>query len=149
SPDGTILVCAGSDVATGIGVNFIRLWSVATGKERATLKPKSATDDGGYHPGYYGMTFSGLALSPDGKYLAASEAHHFSFGSSRTVRLWELATRQEILEIGLSGRVGALAFSRDGTALLTSGGIGLKQDQPTVALWDLTTGRELGQLKGH
>src|SRR5262245_25280917 len=45
--------------------------------------------------------------------------------------------------LGHQDSVWALAVSPDGSRLLSSGG------DRTVRLWDVETGRELGQLKGH
>ena len=65
SPDGKTLASGGRD-------STIRLWDVATGKERATLKGQ----------------FGGLsvAFSPDGKVLAAASEDDI------TIHLWDVAS---------------------------------------------------------
>jgi WD40 repeat protein len=65
SPDGKILASASHD-------KTVKLWDVATNKERATLQ------------GHEGMVYS-VAFSPDGKTLA-------SVSGDKTVKLWDVAT---------------------------------------------------------
>jgi WD40 repeat protein len=83
-----------------------------------------------------------LAFSPDGKRLAGG-------GSGGTVQVWDLETRQVILDVraqGLAGRRNLVAFSPDGmrVALSASAAPGEEGARPvTVTVWDVRTGREL------
>lgn len=78
-----------------------------------------------------------LALSPDGKQLAAGYA-------DGTLRLWDVeAAESEHPASGHRSGVSALCYSQNG-ALLASGG----QDTDVV-VWDVTSGTPLYRLQGH
>src|SRR2546422_1065184 len=71
SPDGKTLASGGG----GSGPGEIKLWDVATGKERAALKGHTR-----------GVT--SVAFSPDGKTLASGD-------DDQTIRLWDVQTCKE------------------------------------------------------
>src|SRR5262249_36743385 len=103
TPDGK--TCFQGGVPHGKGAargGLGRVWDVDTGKQRGTLE------------GHKGPVWS-LALSPDGKVLAA--------GAVDTVRLWDVETLKcfAVLE-GHAGQIRSLAFSGDGRVLASGGG---------------------------
>jgi WD40 repeat protein len=80
-----------------------------------------------------------VAFSPDGKILASANW-------DKTVRLWDLASRQPRGEplTGHNDHVRSVAFSPDGK-MLASG-----SDDRTVRLWDAVSQQPLGEpLTGH
>jgi WD40 repeat protein len=114
SPDGkTLAGCGGDDT--------VRLWDVATGKDRAVLRTRP-----------YGVVR--LAYSTDGKRLAGCSR---GFGV-----VWDATTLKEVLRFS-AGNCQALAFSPDG-GLLAVG-----DDDGSTALVDAKTGKEITRFKGH
>jgi WD40 repeat protein len=116
SPDGRTLASWGED-------DTIKLWDVATARERATLR----------EPARHDLPRS-MVLSPDGKLLASAG------DDSGEIRLWEVATGSKLAALaGHRGHVHCLAFSADGKALASGG------SDHTLRLWDVAsrTGRVL------
>jgi RNA polymerase sigma factor (sigma-70 family) len=106
SADGAILASA--------GVRTIRLWEPATGKELRTI-------DGG-------LSVHSLALSPDGRMVAAGTEDN-----GPIIRLWEVETGQEVRRwTGHRNLVRALAFAPDGKTLASGGYDAL------ALVWDVT-----------
>jgi dipeptidyl aminopeptidase/acylaminoacyl peptidase len=137
SPDGKTLFSQGplprpkGTKQAGGDPNVVRVWDVATGKERwdvATGKERRSPLDG--------WVVVGLALSPDGRTLAHAN------GSAITLR--ETATGGERASLtGHTGDVRGFAISPDGRTLASAG------EDGTVRLWDLPSGKEVGRLEGH
>jgi len=124
--------------------NVIRLWHVPTGKLVREF-------------GTHKVDILAMAFSPDGRSIAAAT-------SDNAVTLWETLTgkercRFEVKEQAILGKMFgllggrsvsnrafnlcSLAFSADGQTL-TAGG----KDR-TIHLWDVPTGKKLGQFTGH
>ncbi len=63
--------------------------------------------------------------------------------ADKTVRLWNLTTRQQLGQIDLPAEVLSIAFSPDGATLA----IGMADGN--VRLWDMKQGKDSANLKGH
>jgi WD40 repeat protein len=132
SPDGKTLASGGENAgktsmvggrADNLGV---KLWDVATGKEKASLK------------GHAGPVFS-VAFSPDGALVASGCGTFASNGQAGggEVKLWDVATGKEKLTLkGRMAVVWSVAFSPDGKTLASGDVYG------NVLLWDVQSGRQ-------
>jgi WD40 repeat protein len=110
--DGTALT--GGDDGT------VRLWDGATGRQKRKI---DVTDH----------WVRGLALSPDGRWLATSE-----LGDKHAVRLWDLATGHQVHRLAGHGRLGgfrAFAFTPDSKQLASWG------DDMRLRLWAIDKGK--------
>jgi len=109
TPDGRQLVSASDD-------KTIRVWDLASGKTVRTIRGESA-------PGPAGKVFA-MALSPDGKWLAAGGKFHPSDAKAGSViRLYEFASGKLVALLkGHESTVYGLAFSPDSSRLVSGQG---------------------------
>jgi WD40 repeat protein len=156
SPDGKTLASTQS-------LWKVRLWEVATAKERLilhdgvpTLYAVAFSPDGRTLAaagaddamrlwdvrtgkvkatvGGYDLWLHAVAFSPDGAFVAAA-------GEDKTVRLWDLATGKVSQVLRGTAAVRCLAFHPDGKTLAAGG------DDEAVRIWDVATGRERETLR--
>ncbi|SCK49763.1 WD40 repeat domain-containing serine/threonine protein kinase [Streptomyces sp. WMMB 322] len=113
SPDGRTL-------AAGVQQGKLRLWDVATRKQRATLEQRDERGEEQL------QRISSVEFSPDGKVLAGAAGDH-------TVGLWDLAGRRQVatFEASPTDQVRDIAFSPDGKVLATG------SEDGKVRLWDV------------
>jgi Tol biopolymer transport system component len=116
SPDGKTLASGGQD-------KTIKIWDIATGKEKITFK------------GHEEIVYA-VAFAPDGKTLASGS-------EDGTIRLWDLSTNKEKFCLRGHKEVRSVAYSRDGKTL-ASGDV-----DGSIKLWNLATGKEKLTLVGH
>jgi len=90
----------GKTVASGSYDKTVRLWDAATGEERQKLEG-------------HDREVSAVAFSPDGKTVASGSY-------DKTVRLWDAVTGEERQKQGTSRVVTRIAFSNDGSNLVTN-----------------------------
>jgi len=117
SPDGKTVVLGGEK-------DVVRLWEVATGKDRLKLA------------GHKGRVWA-VALTPDGKTVATG-------GEDGVICLWDALNGKRLHTLnGHFDEVRSLAFSPDGLTLVSG-----SQDK-RVRLWDVAAGKEVKELQGH
>jgi RNA polymerase sigma factor (sigma-70 family) len=130
SPDGRRV----AGTASNPGV--IHVWDAASGKELRQLKGQS-------------YVYS-LAFAPDGATLASGSINTIDRGDL-TVRLWNLATGEEIWRNATRGwSAFDIRFSSDGRTLALVGGyFGRRNVAGEVRLWEAAAGKELKRFEGH
>jgi RNA polymerase sigma factor (sigma-70 family) len=126
APDGkTLAAVVLSTLKTDLAPNFtVRLLDADTGKEVKRL-------------GTFFFAVSGLAFSPDGRFLAAG-------GGNKVLSLWEVATGKALHDEGShQGAVTSVAFAPDGRTLYSA------SYDTSLRAWDVGTGKELRRFRGH
>ncbi|KAJ8592029.1 WD40 repeat-like protein [Rhizopogon salebrosus TDB-379] len=112
SPDGTVLVIA-SEGKTA------ELWSIQTWQLQGSLIGR-------------GSTIFCIKFSPSGELLA--------IGTCGDIEIWNFRTRECIANFGHTGSTTSLAWTLDGTRLLSAG----NEDHPTIHEWDTSTWKQVG-----
>jgi WD40 repeat protein len=129
SPDGGVNVVSfspnGHLIAAGYASGMVRLWEVATLKERATFRAARQLSGG----------VATLAFSPKGDILATSGI------AEAVVKLWDAGDGASRGSLTVSaGGVNALSFSPDGSLLA------MAQVDGITSLWDVSQARQVGAV---
>jgi hypothetical protein len=132
SPDG-----ATAEVGGASDKELIRIWDLQKGKEIAALALQQQIP----------YLITSLAFSPDGRLLVSGD-------SNRAVRLWEVATGQEVFTLqGHSREIAAVAFSPNGRLVASGSGVEWHSDtvpeRQSIRLWDAFTGAEVPHRLGQ
>ena len=138
SPDGEHIITGGLDTTA-------KVWDARTGTPRLEM-------------GEPGRNVNSVAFSPDGMRIvsgggeAAKSSHStFSDRGPGHATVWDARTGVAQVELkGLKGTTQCVAFSRDGTRIVTGGSIPFGRRMPNgeATVWDARTGAALLELKG-
>ena len=110
TPDGRFLVTAGS----GAQRNVVRIWEVATGKERSSFNVPDVAAD----------TILRLGVSPDGRRILTG-CDPRKPATNPPIILWDVETAKEVCRLsGPEMGVFSLAFSPDGRSAVATGADG-------------------------
>lgn len=121
SPDGT-------KILTGSDDGMVRLWEMNSGKLLAAF-------------GDYDGSVKSVAFSQDGKkILVGTET---DFGVDDKVELWEVSSEKLLVTFGNKQGARSVAFSPDGTKVLTGSNDG------NVRLWDASNGKLLSTFSPY
>jgi WD40 repeat protein len=137
----------GKTVASGSWDQTIKLWDVATGALKLTLKPGK----GRSYP------ISAIAFSPDGKTLASAgylegSNHRRAYSD---LRLWDAASglpKKDIVNAQPDSMISSVAFSPDGQSIAATGGTGHVATQVfhgVTRIWNVKNGVLLRSLKSE
>jgi WD40 repeat protein len=116
SPDGRLIAGGGGD-------GMVRIWDLATGRERLSVRSHA-----------HGI--GGLAFTVDSRTVIACSV-------SGPSRLWDATSGEERRLTGDAFRSSAVAYSRDG------GRLAFADRDGTIRIRDVTTGQEVGRFTGH
>lgn len=125
-----------NQVASGSMDGVVKIWDARTGKEEFVVPKLSMVAD--------------IKYSSDGKYLAIAEGFFSRDGlflfndlienKPAIVSIWDTATGREVNVFKHDNWVNSIAFSPDGSLLLTGSTDG------TARIWNISTGKEISRV---
>ena len=138
SPDAKILATAHNDGTT-------RLWNLTTMQQYACIPPADQLPNTMFAV----SSIHSVAISPDGKLLAAAGRDRPFGGTDNLIHVWDLATLRELLIMkGHSQEINSIVFSPDGESLASGAGDGMMPVSPgEVKLWSVRTGQLLKSIE--
>ena len=143
SPDGRFLASAAGDESRVTKPGEVKIWDVATGKERrwkVTGKDGQETEQATLPEPEKVAT--DVAFSLDGKFLV-STSH------DETVNVYDVATGKALGFFGGHSRpTNSVVFAVDGRTVLSAGG-GRAKGGNNVKIWNRSDGEEKATIKGH
>lgn len=133
SPDSKRIVTASSD-------NELKVWDAQTGTTLKTMKTQSDC-----YQSFYDAVFS-----PDGRYIASSSTDLFGIDDfdeidindyadsivKNNIIIWDAETGAELKSMEGHGPINSLAFSPDGSRIVTA-------SENTIEIWDVESGEKL------
>jgi len=144
SPDGRFWLSAAHQTYTGVPLDTYRLRDASTGK---TVW------------GFENMwEKQSVAISPDGRFFVSGTGyenrHHVHFNNR--LRLWDVSTGELVRSFDVhDGNPNCVAFSPDGRFCLSGTGsdgeafFSKGEWNPTLQLWDVSTGECVRRFEGH
>ncbi|GEM_PF-1728086 len=151
SPDGRRLATSAQDGA-------IRIWDVDSGKQVELIAPISPVKALAFSPD--GRRLAGAGNGPLRPAVAAGLAARLreekpdtrgliqeaSGLSTSTIRIWDTHSGEQTAALpAYIGHVDLLAFTPDGTRLVTAG----SDDESTIQVWDSATGERVARFVAH
>ncbi|MGD9868558.1 MAG: WD40 repeat domain-containing protein, partial [Hyphomicrobiales bacterium] len=132
----SVLFTSSGELVSASDDKAIRVWDLESGRTLRTLRGQAAEGNSG--------KIYALALSPDGRLLAAAGRMREGAGGDHPVRLYDFASGRIVALLrGHSDAVLSLDFSPDGTRLVSAGA------DDTAILWDVANLRFLRRFSGH
>ena len=127
-------------------------WHVASARPRAKIQWQRHLEEGD-------TSLYAAVITADGALLATADRNQRGLASSfeDKLRLWEVVSGKEILAFNtMESDTNCLAFSADGRWLASGHGIGYRSGQvytddyrSHVFVWDISTGNQVAEFKGH
>ena len=120
----------GRRLATSGGDQTVRLWETATGTELRTFKGEGLAALGAVTRSHTGNVYS-VSFSADGRRLASAD-NLSAVDNKSSIRVWDVATGEQLCMIDKQPAMYRLAFGRDGKSIARTG--------KNVELWRLEPG---------
>ncbi|HET6574804.1 MAG TPA: protein kinase [Fimbriiglobus sp.] len=127
-PDGSVLATTGMD-------KTVRLWTVAGALSSTQAEGERGVREVAVLRGHTGEVWR-VAFSADGKLLASGS-------QDKTIRLWDVASHEQLAVIPLRSIVYSVAFSPDGARLAA----GCRDH--SIRLIDVARRQQVAELRGH